>query len=795
MIRTSRLPLILLAIGAGPAAAQGGPRELQVPRIEQRPVIDGVLDDPIWRQAARLTHWVQTRPGDNAPVAAPTVAYVAYGRDALYIAIEAADDPALMRYRLHERDAVVMQGQDYVSIQIDTFNDRRRAFYIAVNPLGIQGDGIKIEGGEFSEWDGIFDTAGKVGPGGYVIEIAIPFKSLRFPAAARQRWGFALTRSYGRDGMEDTPWPRNRDLGCDLCQMITLTGLTDIGASRDIEVNPAVVGQVVHQRKDIGRPFEPRSTKGQFGVNAKVGLSSGLTLDGTWNPDFSQVEADAGQLEINNRFALFFPEKRPFFLESTDILESRFPMPGQFVDFNPPPINLVYTRRIVDPDAGLRLTGKMGRIRIGAITALDAAADYQFEDPVGGLSPKALDPYPGERVKVGVARGRVDMLADGFLGGTLTAREFGGGHQITGAIDSRLRFGANTIFRLIAATSTTREPSVYPVVRDRLASALGSGPAYQAALDSVPSEVVGLDGEHRSGQGLQSTLEYSSRHWLIGAGYDDITPGFETALGFTPRTDIAMATGRVENIYRSSGFLQEIHTRIRAENGYAHDRDRLLSFGEHTDFLLSPQVDVYVAGPSDFGVGYSRYFIRFDGVKFSGLDRWYFFFDSQAIRQLGLSTFFRWGEEVIYEDEVDQGPPLPNYFVSATMSAALRPVAALRLDLSLAAARVWRRSATAERASRYGESAIPRVRALWQLTPHFGLRLIGEYRYERFYRTDGALAKKRDALSAEGLATYLVHPGQSIQVGWSRLASGDLDTPMQSFRSGGIAKVSYLWRF
>lgn len=795
MIRSSRLSLLLLVAGVSPSAAQHRARELEIPRIEGRPVIDGVLNEELWRRAARLDRWVQTRPGDNAPPAGASVAYLAYGPDALYIGIEAADDPARIRYRLHERDAVATQGQDFVSILIDTFNDRRRAFLVTVNPLGIQGDGIRIEGGELTEWDGIFDTAGRVGPAGYVIEVAIPFKSLRFPSGARQRWGFALIRTYGRDGMEDTPWPRDRDLGCDLCQMITLTGLEGLGTARNIEINPAVVGRALRTRKGLGRPFEPWSAGAQLGVNAKVGLSSGLALDGTWNPDFSQVEADAGQLELNNRFALFFPEKRPFFLESTDILESRFPMPGQFVDFIPPPINLVYTRRIADPDAGLRLTGKMGRVRLAAIAALDAAPDYRFPEAIGGLGPGTLDPWAGERVKVAVARGRVDVLADGFLGGTLTARQFGDGHQVTGALDSRLRFGANTTLRIIGAASGTREASVYQPVRSRLAAALGTGAAWQAALDSLPREVRQLDGERRSGQGVQASLEYAGRHWLVGAGYEDITGGFETALGFTPRTDIALLSGRVENIYRGAGFLQEIRTRVRVEQGYAHASDRLFSYGERTDFLVSPQIDVYTSGPSSAGVGYTRYFLRFDGIKFSSLDRWYAFVDSQAIPQLGFGTFIRWGEEVIYDDVVEQGPPLPNSFLSGTFSAALRPAPGLRVDLSLAAAHVWRRSAAAGRESRYGESAIPRLKALWQLTPHVGLRLIGEYRMERFYRRTGELAGKRDALSAEGLATYLVHPGQSVQVGWSQLADGDIDNPVRSYRRGGIAKVSYLWRF
>ena len=223
---------VALAVAFG-ASAAAQTRELAVPRTAERPVIDGVLDDAAWTRAATLGQWVQTIPADNGTPHGPTTAYLTYDQDALYLAIRAQDEPGKIRYRLHERDQVLTQSQDYIGIHIDPTDLRQRAFVLAVNPIGIQGDGINVEGSGFEEWDAIYDAAGKASADEYVIEIAVPFKSLRFPSGSKQRWGFSLSRSYGRDGAKDTPWPQNRDLGCELCQMITLTGIEDTERSRN----------------------------------------------------------------------------------------------------------------------------------------------------------------------------------------------------------------------------------------------------------------------------------------------------------------------------------------------------------------------------------------------------------------------------------------------------------------------------------------------------------------------------------------------------------------------------------
>lgn len=769
--------------------------ELAVPRTDTPPVIDGLVDDAAWRSAAVLDDWVQVKPGDNIAPAGRTVAWLLYDRNYLYVGVRAWDDRSKMRYRLHERDKIMDQGQDFVGLELDTFNDRRRAFGMVANALGVQGDGINVEGSGFTEWDGDFDTRGRVLDDGWSVEFRIPFSSLRYPSGAEQRWGFAMRRGYGREGMEDSPWPKDRNLACTLCQMITLTGIRDIPSSRALEVNPTLVARTSESRPDLGEPFAPRESKLDPGLNLKYGLGPGVTVDVTANPDFSQIEADAGQLELNNRFALFFPERRPFFLEGADLFQTRFPLPGADAEFSPPPINLVYTRRIVDPIGGAKLSGKVERAGLGAIAAMDDYRGYVVEDSVGGLPPEQLDLYSGSRVFDGIARGRVDVLSDGFVGATGTVRTLGDGWNVVGALDTRLRFGSNTTFRLIAGTSGTQEQDLAGHARRELDRALRDPALVEAAYDSLPDDVKDLDGERYDGQALQAQLEYQSRHWSFGGGYLDVTEGFDTQLGFTPRTDQVLFSGFVKYKYQGTGFFKQVEPGFRLEQGYDHDQDRLFSAGQRTDFLARTDMDMILPGNTMLFFGYARNFIRFDDIDFDDLDRGYLWISSQPLSQVSAQLFVRAGEEVIYYDVVEEGDPLPNFFVSGTATLGLRPVPSVRLDLSANLARIWRRTGTATRESLYGESVIPRTTLRIQFVRELGLRAIGEYRIERFYARDGTLARKREGLFADLLLSYVVHPNQSIQAGWSQSGEGDLEVDRQWTSRGGLVKFSYVWRF
>jgi hypothetical protein len=786
--------LLVTAAASGAAQVRAGD-SLPVPRTEQAPVIDGLLDDPAWTGAAVLDQWVQTRPGDNSTPSGRTAAYITYDRDHLYIAVRAWDIRSRVRYRLHERDNIVMQGQDWVGFRIDTWNDRRRAFGFASNPIGVQGDGVEVEGSGRTEWDAEFDTEGKLLEDGWSVEFRIPFSSLRYPGRAEHRWGLMLTRTYGRENLEDSPWPKDRNLACLLCHMITLTGIRDIAPGRRVEFNPTAVGHLTSERPSHGDPFGPTDSEVEFGANIKVAASPGLTLDGTVNPDFSQIEADAGQLELNNRFALFFPERRPFFLEGADIFQTRIALSGSEEGFNVPPINLIHTRQIVDPEGGLKVSGKAGRAGIGVIAALDDYLGYTIPDSVGGLSPEELDPYYNDRAADATGRVKVDVLKDGYVGATATYWALGGKASALGSLDGRLRFGDNASVRFLGALSDTEEPDAAGPAYDRLFSALGDSGLASAAFDSLPEEFQDLDGETRNGAALQAQGEWASRHWQFGLGYLDITPGFETRLGFTPRTDFILLTGGARYIYRGTGFFRQVRPGVRIEQGYEHGDDHPFSFGARTDFRLDTGVDVDLPGATRAGTGWSRNFTRFEEIDFPDMDRAYLFVSSQVLSQLSFFGFFQGGEDLIYSDEVDEGDPLPAFSLQAHASVGLRPFPPIRVELSLAVSRIWRRSETELQESKYGESAIPRVTVRGQITRRLGLRAIGEYRLERFYARNGDLAGKRESSLLDVLVSYVIHPNQSVQLGWSQSGEGDLEDSWQWVRRGGLAKLSYVWRF
>ena len=300
---------------------------------------------------------------------------------------------------------------------------------------------------------------------------------------------------------------------------------------------------------------------------------------------------------------------------------------------------------------------------------------------------------------------------------------------------------------------------------------------------------------YRQKSELPIALEYAGRHWSAGFGALDITPGFRTPLGFTPRTDYALLTGFLNYRWQSIGFFRQVAARLRFEDAYDHQPGGGIGrYHQHTDRVVSSYLDFTLPAATSFSFGYTRLFLRVDGTEFSGLDRGFLFLGSEAWRWFGWNLFLRAGDEVIYTDLVDDGPAQPSSFVNLSLATSTRPIAPLRLALNLTTSTIWRRTVARARDTRYAQSAIPRLRVQAQISRALGLRLIGEYRFEQFFRRDGALDSQRKVLGADILATYLVHPGQSLQLGWSLRAAGNLELPLRNVARGGVVKVAYLWR-
>ena len=328
--------------------------------------MDGKLDEPVWSQATRLTGFWQYQPVDGRPAEEETEVLVWYAPDAIYFGIIAHDrNPAAIRATVADRDNI--DNDDYVVLDLDTFHDRRRAFFFGVNPLGVQADGVRSEGaGQVSSLipgstdknpDFTWDSKGRITDRGYEIEIRIPFKSLRYPGSGPQTWGFNVTRVVQRTGYTDTWTDVRRANASFLGQEGAIGGLHDMRHGVTVEAQPFVTATANGSRDALSGDFRPRGRESGRGTQPPAWLQQLTPSMPRLNPDFSQVESDEGQVTVNERFALFFPEKRPFFLEGIELFGS--------------PQTLVYTRRIVNPKAGAKLTGKFGQLGVAHLTAVD----------------------------------------------------------------------------------------------------------------------------------------------------------------------------------------------------------------------------------------------------------------------------------------------------------------------------------------------------------------------------------------------------------------------------------------
>jgi hypothetical protein len=318
-----------------------------------------------------LTGFSEYSPADQRPSPDSTDVYVWYSRTAIYFGIRAYEPHGAVRATLADRDNI--SSGDNIEIRLDPYNERNRSLVFAVNPLGVQADGTTNETGGFIPGsnvgpgqidlsaDFLWESKGHVTPWGYEVEIRIPFSSLRYPNKSIEDWGIQIQRNVQHSGYKET-WTEARSGAASFAnQAGTLVGMHDMHHGQVIGLNPELTNTV------IGKPCCNSSLTGwkytskpQLGGNVRWAMGSNFVLNGTVKPDFSQVEADATQIAADARFALFYPEKRPFFVEGSD-------------QFNVPN-TLVYTRTIVQPNAAMKLTGKLGRTDVAVLSALDAAS-------------------------------------------------------------------------------------------------------------------------------------------------------------------------------------------------------------------------------------------------------------------------------------------------------------------------------------------------------------------------------------------------------------------------------------
>jgi hypothetical protein len=417
------------------------------------PVIDGKLDDDVWKSAAVFKDFYQWRPSDTGAASARTEVFAGYDSRFIYFAFHAYDDPAKVRASVAKRDSIF--DDDSVGLIIDTFNDKRRAYELFFNPLGVQQDGFLTEGGndDFSV-DIVMESKGSLTPDGYTVEVAIPFKSLRYEAGKGKLWGVHILRQIKHvNGEQDSWMPISKDQSGLLSQAGHITGLEGISTERTLELIPSLTLSETGKRKSpitaaqiaAGGRFVNEPIKFDLGLTGKYSLTPQVTLDFAINPDFAQVEADQLVVTANQRFPIFFEEKRPFFLEGIDIFRTQ--------------IAAVHTRAIIDPDYAVKLTGKTGRNTFGLLLASDNAPGNFTEDERPSANPRLLD----KNASVAVLRLKRDLgKSDSFIGFLGTHRRFVDTYNELAGFDGRFRLDKQATFSWQALGTRSRRAFFFP---------------------------------------------------------------------------------------------------------------------------------------------------------------------------------------------------------------------------------------------------------------------------------------------------------------------------------------------
>ena len=767
--------LMAAAISLGPDTLHfsGQERQLEVrpTRVENPQIrIDGILDEGAWQAAATLVGFTQYEPLEGIPASEATEVRVLYSGEAIFFGIKAFDSrPDLILARLGERDRSVF-GDDWVRIILDTFDDQRQGYVFYVNPLGIQTDGLWMEGYQrqggsassvpidFSP-DFIWDSDGRVTSEGWEAEIRVPYVSLRFRPVSEQAWGFNVAREVKRRGFKQSWAPITQNVSSVLAQSGRLVGLRDLEPRRLMEMNPVTTGK--RTGDDGSGEFRRGSLEGEVGLNARYGITRNLVMDATINPDFSQIEADATRITVNERFALFFPEKRPFFLEGSEAFQT--------------PQQLVYTRTVVDPVGGAKLTGKVGSLALGYLGVMDE-------------SPSSLFDGRG-KAAVNLLRLRRDVGLGSTVGILFTdhTRTRGGDFNRVLAGDARLTLRERYTFTTQWAASWSSVENERQFFK----------PSVYASLQ-------------RSGRRLQWNLNFHDMH-----------PEFVTRAGYLPRIGEAVANGNLTlTHYGGPGaLLERAALGFRGETYFSHEDfwagqgpyeaevQLLPSFSFRGDRTLSL---ILRSGYFEFpGELYDGYEVRTDEgaiIPFrppAALKNLRAVAIMPRIRINNASNLN--GRVYLREMPIYAEATRGLEFLFAP-ELTLKPTTALSVTLNQTFSRLWRRGDE----SVFSTAVVSRFQSQYQFSKALMARFMVQYNLEdrdalrgpedgSTIRIDGADVEARDEGAVQGqfLLQYQPSPGTIFYVGYTGIMEGSYSFDLRdknTTQDGLFLKLSYLFR-
>jgi hypothetical protein len=719
---------------------------------------------PLAQKMLKVTGFKQRDPKDGMPVSQRTEAYLGYTEKNFYVVFLAFDsEPQLIRARMLRREQI--DDDDQVGMFVDTFHDHRYAYMFYSNAYGIQQDAFFSESnGPDLSFDTVWRTQAKITGHGYMVEFDIPFKSMRFEPSPAHTFGILLGRVIPRNS-ERSYYPENssRSQGW-LVHEGDFKGFEQISPGRNMQFIPYTsVGafRSLDTRDPAGDRFTGKHVQPKEGLDSKVVIKDSLVLDTTINPDFGQVESDDPQVTVNQRFEVFFPEKRPFFQENSSYFST--------------PLALVFTRRVVDPLFGGRLTGKVGPWAIGTFIADDRAPGKAVLD---------TDPLSGNSAYFGVFRLNREVGKNNTVGLIFTDRE--------------LQTFANTSCTLTECEVRSNRVGGFD-------THIKINQNWQLNAQAVTSETKFNDGTREAGPAYHLYAERSSRNLEFNTLYMDVSPGFSTEAGFVPRTDFRQFSNFVGYTWHTGGKTFNAHgPRLYEQTLWDHNGTRLdytAQPGYEWDFSHNTFINAFSAleherlRPQDFSaLATNRDYTHVVGAVTLG---------TQYFKWLNLFAEMDWGTATNFVPQ--SGPPALAYANDAQVRAVVRPLKGLTVENTYLMTRLLDLDTRANIFNNH----IMRSKWNYQFTKEFSLRLIGQYTTTIANPFLTSLQTTKN-FNGDVLFTYLVHPGTAIYAGYNSNLQ-NLDPSLQfvpgstnllrtrnSFINDGrqvFVKISYLFRY
>lgn len=751
----SRRPLLslsalalLLFVSEGASAqqsAQAAPERANASRSLQLdpaagPIrVDAELDDEGWVDAERVEEFVEFVPREGAEPPVRTEVMLTYDDENLYVAFIGSDpNPDAIRATLQPRDR--LWNDDWVGVLLDPYGDASLGYYFLSNAIGVQADMQMTTGQEDASIDFVYETAGRITDTGFVVEMAIPFRSLRVPDREVQDWGVMLVRTYPRSSRHYLTWPsRSRNNACQICQLASLRGIQNVRTGGKLEALPSLVvsraGQLTAQSDP--ESFESGDIEAQPSLGLKYMIQPEWTVEGTFNPDFSQVESDAAQIDVNSTFALFYPERRPFFQEGMNLYQT--------------PFSVFYSRSINAPQVAAKLTGRAGRTSIGYIGARDEHTPFviPFEERTGIVA--------GGESFTNVLRVQQN-LGGSHIGALVADRRMdGGGSGTTASADALYRF--NEVYNMSGhlVLSHTQEPDD-PALSAQLPDlTFGEDDEYTAAFD----------GESFSGLAGFVRFARDARTWSWNALYLDASPTYRSDAGFQTQNDVRRLTVWTGvTLYPNRPLLERVTASLFGGGFWNHD-------GVRKQAVIEPGINVTLPRQTQLGINTRFHSEFFRGIEMTGLRDFTFYLNSN------FSDALRFGANLGAGRRIARTLAVPEVGTGADASifATLTPIQQFVIEPSISYERL-----RLDDGEEVFAGYIARARLNYQFTRELQLRAVVQYN------------DFRGRLDVEPLLMYQINPFSIFYVG-STYGSSEFDgrgfvgTDRQYF-----AKFQYLLR-